>query len=948
MDEAGGRRLDYVVLPRRQPGLALLERYFPSPAPNVLDAELTAFASPGDVVLDPWSGTGWTARRAIQHSMRAIAAEPSPFAQLAAVAMLRPPDPVSLDTAFTQLATSRRVDLPLSQHIQELYSTRCGSCRRGVIADQFIWPRGSSAPMRKVYRCGNCNATIGGPDERSSDVDATDLAKLGLEESIVAAGPSRDADAPAAVAVEEADEELPPAPTGLTEPIETVGVDEGHGPLSAALSIGETGGPPPPRSGTPGDVPVRDPAPRFASTVQPERVAQAVSGDPRIGLNYEQLKARFPILDGRDELAEELLALYTPRNLYALQAISTKIESEFRDGPLSAFMRLALAACLLPASRLNGYPGRVASLRIANGHVREPASRYHREVNVWRLFESAFRDVRVAVAAHGRDVRHANFAGDFAELGTMSTNVLWLRCHPAVVRQYVPPESVDLVVGAATAPPSVEELSFEYLATAWLIGSDAAATLRLEPLFASAPTKSRATDATVLRHAIASAAEALKPGGWFSVLLEGDDPDRMLSVALAGAAAGLDLVDIVPRESGRSGDGAALHLRRPSAEDRLRAAVHPRPLELGVEDGQLTYPEIAGAIERATVALLADRGEPARLARIVAAVLMELSTSGLLRRLAQLRPGGGDLADGAAREPRIERAGPAMLATLIREELWRDDHPAWTRLGDADRPTWWLRQPTWTGQPLADRVEWAAFSMLSTGGALDEAGCVERVYRLFPGLSSPDEELVLACVAAYAKADAHGRLHSEEEVQTRYDDHSRVIGQLADLGHRLGLRVWVSRAEQRRSVDGRTLASHLAEDERRAYLPLIVKGAADALAEVDAMWYVRGRLAFLFDVEWTATLGDPILKRGTRIDATDRQVRFLVFPAERSELVKLKLERSPWLRDEMERRNWHVLKWQHLQTLLDRGAARLESLEPMLGLDPLAERAGEQLTIFGE
>src|SRR6059058_4180113 len=112
MTEATERRsLDHVVLPRRLPGLALLERYFPSPA-DLLDAELTAFASPGDTVLDPWAGTGWTARRAIANGMRAIAADPSPFAQLAAQAFLLVPEAAALDTAFNALATSRRVDVP--------------------------------------------------------------------------------------------------------------------------------------------------------------------------------------------------------------------------------------------------------------------------------------------------------------------------------------------------------------------------------------------------------------------------------------------------------------------------------------------------------------------------------------------------------------------------------------------------------------------------------------------------------------------------------------------------------------------------------------------------------------------------------------------------------------------------------------------------------------------
>ena len=54
---------------------------------------------------------------------------------------------------------------------------------------------------------------------------------------------------------------------------------------------------------------------------------------------------------------------------------------------------------------------------------------------------------------------------------------------------------------------------------------------------------------------------------------------------------------------------------------------------------------------------------------------------------------------------------------------------------------------------------------------------------------------------------------------------------------------------------------------------------------------------------------------GVAMPAGDEQVRFFVFPAERTELVRLKLERSPWLRAEVERQNWHFLKWQHLDTL---------------------------------
>ena len=103
----------------------------------------------------------------------------------------------------------------------------------------------------------------------------------------------------------------------------------------------------------------------------------------------------------------------------------------------------------------------------------------------------------------------------------------------------------------------------------------------------------------------------------------------------------------------------------------------------------------------------------------------------------------------------------------------------------------------------------------------------------------------------------------------------------------------------------------------------------------------------MFEVEWTAMLGETVLRRHARIPQDDGIVRFLVIAPERTELVRHKLERSPLLRDAFEHDNWHVLKWNHLRTFLARDEISLETLEPFLGLDPLVERSGEQLGLFG-
>lgn len=931
MSDAEGTRLDHVVLPRRRPGLALLDRYYPPPADNLLDAELTAFASAGDTVLDPWAGTGWTARRALAHGMRAVVADPSPLAQLAGIAHLQPPDGAAFDAAFAQLAASRRVDVPLRQHLEELYASRCPACRSPVVVDQFIWPRDGDAPGRKVYRCATCDASVGGPEERVAPVDAVDLAKLGITRAPIAEDDGDEVDEPP----DRVDEGSPAPPPSREMPLSEPDVED-------AL-LGEPGGPPaPPPPAVDPPIGGRD-RPRFASTVRPEPIPVAAAEGIRASPQYAELHGRFPVLDGRDDLVEEILDLFTPRNLYALHAIGAKIESELRDAGAAAAMKLALAACLLPASRLNGYPGRVASLRISGGHVRQPASRHQREVNVWRAFEQSYREVRAALGAVADPRHEARFAADYGELGGMGAeNVLWLRTRPGVVGQYLPADGVDLVLAAPTPAPSIDELAFEYLATAWILGREAAETLRLEPIFGSSADAAGA-EATAVRHGLASAAGALKPGGWCNLLLEPMDPERILGWAVAGAAAGLELVDVVHRESARSGAAVTLHLRKPSAEDRLRAAVQPSPLRLGAAGGHLTYPELAAAIDRAVVDLLRDRGEPAALDRVVSAVLAELGRSGLLARLAASR--GVDEGDAAGR---VEGNGPQLLASLIREELWRDDHPSLVRLGDASHPQWWLRRPELAERPLADRVEWAAWSILSTAGRIDETGFFDRIYRLFPGLQAPDEELVRACLGAYVVPGEHGALATGDELAARTEDHARVIATLVEYAHRLGLRAWIAAREHDRTVGGRRLGDLLSDEERRVYLPLVLRAPVEELGAIDVIWYVRGRLAFLFEVEWTAMVGDAVLRRGRAIPVGEQQARFLVVPAERGELLRLKLQRSPWLRDEVERQNWHVLKWQHLDTLVARPGAKLEWLEPVLGLDPLIERGGEQLTMFGE
>ena len=328
------------------------------------------------------------------------------------------------------------------------------------------------------------------------------------------------------------------------------------------------------------------------------------------------------------------------------------------------------------------------------------------------------------------------------------------------------------------------------------------------------------------------------------------------------------------------------------------------------------------------------------------------------RRAAESPSGGFDRRRlPTARPRRDERREAATISgndqveavlTLIRDELSRPDQ---RRLREIEPGRWWLADPAdvaGAALPLADRVEWAVFSLLSTAGHLSESAFFGRIAALFSGHDLPDEGLVRACLASYRSlASTPDRLVTSDDLPRRSREHSELLTILAELGHRLGYRVWLGAREQSRRVGAKFVRDWMDERERNAYLPLVVRGPAEEVEQIDCIWYVRSRGAFLFEVEWTAMLGEPLLRRHAHIPPADTMVRFLVTVPERTELVRYKLERSPLLREAMEAGNWHVLKANHLRTWSARESPTVADLEPLLGLDPFAERTGEQLPLFG-
>ena len=973
------------------------ERLAPPPPPDLVVARIEASTAPGDIVADLHGRGGWIARAAIDRQRRAITLETSPLTRLLAEVVLRPPDLRHLDAAFSTLSASPRGDSSLKLSIGATFATRCATCDRILIADEFTWARDGNVRGRasggageaaarprltaKSYRCSVCRDQRGGLEQRQTEPDDADRARAVDDVGAAAVRASlRDrfpaADRSGQLADSILDLHTDRQLVGLAAILDRIEGELRAAPVESALRLA------------------------FLHAVLPaSHLGTGPGRVPTFRIGAGQVRTPVP-----DPFRERNPWLAFEEGFRTVRGFVQRIESgaigplearigtdlrSLREGPATAIIRLVAPGALstLASEAVPREPG-VSSpsprIRLLLG---QPPVRFSQE--------------RLAAAYHG---------------------TAW-----ALGREAAGLLPLDALAGPAIRAPwswQSAALRRSLEAAAPLMARDGRAVLLLE----SGGPESLVAGVLAgvgagYRVAEARLADADEEGGGIVVL-----------VPPGGAAP--------PGPRSRSGRRLDPVRGGPGDPDMVPGTGLFAPPER-IDARPFSHTEASKAITDLAVEILRERGEPARHERLLGEILVGLDRAGHLRRLMAAtdamdgrtsggadaaasgqpddldvrRGGAGDAGnderaasddegsgnapdtlalpfdgpvagapgvddrriagtsgssaraaghhvrepvglDAGTTPPRVAAAAPGRqpsldpvdrVLALVREELSR---PTQRRLVEIEPERWWLadRHDRETAAvPLADRVEWAAYSLLSTAGPLDEASFYERISGLFSGHDLPDESLVRACLASYrSPASTPERLETGEDVRRRTAEHTELLARLTDGGHRLGMTVWIGRREQDRRFGSGTLGELLDPRERTAWLPSIARASAEDLEEVDCIWYVRGRTALMFEVEWTAMLGESVIRRHARIPADEHIVRFLVVAPERVPLLRHKLDASPVLRGAIESGNWHIIQWTHLRTWLALEPLDLDAIEPFLGLEPAVERRGRQLELFRE
>ena len=155
--------------------LPAIERIAPAPSMSLLAARIEGHTGPGDVVADLAGRGGWVARAAVDRQRRAVSVESSALTRMLAEIVLRPPDVRHLDAAVQGMGASPRGESSLKVSVGDLFATRCATCGRMLVADEFTWSAdpggGLPRPTLRHYRCTVCRDQRGGSDLRQGELD---------------------------------------------------------------------------------------------------------------------------------------------------------------------------------------------------------------------------------------------------------------------------------------------------------------------------------------------------------------------------------------------------------------------------------------------------------------------------------------------------------------------------------------------------------------------------------------------------------------------------------------------------------------------------------------------------------------------------------------------------------------------------------------------------------
>ncbi|HLC01680.1 MAG TPA: hypothetical protein VJK02_01460 [Anaerolineales bacterium] len=161
-----------------------LSRFLPPIDRGVVASTLTRYASPGDLLLDPFGASPRLVVDAARAGRGVLVAVNNPVTRFVLSHMLTPFSVSELQAALAALASAPKDDGRLEPFLLDLYRTECASCGRRTVADYFVWDREQDTPILKGYNCTACGHAGEAPANRLDIERARSFSRRGLQNAM--------------------------------------------------------------------------------------------------------------------------------------------------------------------------------------------------------------------------------------------------------------------------------------------------------------------------------------------------------------------------------------------------------------------------------------------------------------------------------------------------------------------------------------------------------------------------------------------------------------------------------------------------------------------------------------------------------------------------------------------------------------------------------------------
>ncbi len=145
-------QINYATVAKPHTSMYLMHKYWARKPHNVVSEYIENYTKEGDIVLDPFCGSGPTPIEAIKLGRKGVGIDLNPISTFVTRMTAMPADINLIKKTFEEIKAD------CENEINEMYKTKCKKCGNTALTLATIWNREKAEPFEVRYYCNICKA----------------------------------------------------------------------------------------------------------------------------------------------------------------------------------------------------------------------------------------------------------------------------------------------------------------------------------------------------------------------------------------------------------------------------------------------------------------------------------------------------------------------------------------------------------------------------------------------------------------------------------------------------------------------------------------------------------------------------------------------------------------------------------------------------------------------